>query len=142
MLAKEGQRGIQEKVRGEGWHFVMPIIFTTELKPNIVIEELVERTLSGLPSFPMRRWNWGIPGSIFGAILWLAASGGFRLYLHFFNTYTATYASLGALMILLVWLYVTGLAFLVGGEINAEIERVVTKSSLEKNVPEPTRRAA
>src|SRR6202051_2728912 len=94
------------------------------------------------PSFPMRRWNWGIPGSIFGAILWLAASGGFRLYLHFFNTYTATYASLGALMILLVWLYVTGLAFLVGGEINAEIERVVKKRSLEKNVPEPTRRAA
>lgn len=94
------------------------------------------------PSFTKRRWNWGIPGSIFGAILWLAASGGFRLYLHFFNTYTATYASLGAVMILLVWLYVTGLAFLVGGEINAEIERSTTEKLPGKNLPEPTRRAA
>ena len=94
------------------------------------------------PNFTKRRWNWGIPGSIFGAILWLAASGGFRLYLHFFNTYTATYASLGAVMILLVWLYVTGLAFLVGGEINAEIERAATEKSPGKNLLEPTRRAA
>jgi membrane protein len=75
------------------------------------------------PSLGRRKWYWGIPGSIFGACLWLASSAGFRLYLHFFNTYTATYASLGAVMILLVWLYVTGLAFLIGGEINAEIER-------------------
>jgi membrane protein len=48
---------------------------------------------------------------------------GLRIYLHFFYTYSATYGSLGAVMILLVWLYVTGLAFLIGGEINAEIER-------------------
>jgi membrane protein len=78
------------------------------------------------PSLKTRRWYWGMPGSIFGACLWLAASAGFRLYLHFFNTYTATYASLGAVMILLVWLYVTGLAFLIGGEINAEIEHAAT----------------
>jgi membrane protein len=42
--------------------------------------------------------------------------------LRFFNTYSASYGSLGAVMILLVWLYVTGLAFLIGGQINAEIE--------------------
>jgi len=75
------------------------------------------------PSLEQRRWYWMTPGSIFGSFLWLAASAGLRVYLHFFNTYTATYGSLGAMMILLVWLYVTGLAFLIGGEINVQIER-------------------
>lgn len=76
------------------------------------------------PSLEQRRWHWITPGSIFGGCLWLAASAGLRVYLHFFNIYTATYGSLAAMMILLVWLYVTGLAFLIGGEINAQIERV------------------
>ena len=75
------------------------------------------------PSLDQRKWHWITPGSLFGEFLWLAASAGFRVYLHFFNTYTATYGSLGAMMILLVWLYVTGLAFLIGGEINAQIKR-------------------
>ena len=46
-----------------------------------------------------------------------------RVYLHFFNNYSATYGSLGAVMILMIWLYVSGLAYLIGGEINAVIER-------------------
>jgi membrane protein len=75
------------------------------------------------PSLRNRRWYWGTPGSMFGAFLWLVASVGFRINLHFLNTYPATYGSLEAVMILLVWLYITGLAFLIGGEINAEIER-------------------
>ena len=69
-----------------------------------------------------RRWHWFTPGSAFGGFVWLAASFGFRMYLHFFNNYSASYGSLGAVMILLVWLYVTGLACLIGAEINAEIE--------------------
>ena len=79
------------------------------------------------PSLGKRHWDWITPGSTFGAFLWLIASLGFRIYLHFFNTYTATYGSLGAVMILLVWLYVAGLAFLVGGKINAEIESAASK---------------
>jgi membrane protein len=75
------------------------------------------------PTLVKRSWYSATPGSIFGAILWLAASTGFRAYLHFFNTYTETYGSLGAMMILVVWLYVIGFAFLVGGLINAETER-------------------
>jgi len=94
------------------------------------------------PSLGKRHWYWGMPGSIFGAVLWLSASAGFRLYLHFFNTYTATYASLGAVMILLVWLYVTGLAFLIGGEINAEIERAATGNEYRKSEPSAERRIA
>jgi membrane protein len=49
-----------------------------------------------------------------------------RAYLHFFNTYSATYGSLGAVMVLLVWLYATAFAFLIGGAINAEIGRAIT----------------
>jgi membrane protein len=79
------------------------------------------------PNLRKRRWYWTTPGSMFGTFIWLAASVGFRVYLHFFNTYTDTYGSLGALMILVVWLYVTGLAFLIGGEINAEIERAAMR---------------
>lgn len=75
------------------------------------------------PSVDQRQWHWITPGSLFGEVLWLAASAGLRVYLHFFNTYTATYGSLGAMMILLLWLYVTGLSFLIGGQINAQIDR-------------------
>jgi membrane protein len=74
------------------------------------------------PNLEEQHWYWITPGSVFGLLLWLAASGAFRGYLHFFNTYNKTYGSLGAVMILLVWLYVTGLAFLIGGEINATVE--------------------
>jgi membrane protein len=75
------------------------------------------------PNVKGRRWHWATPGSVFCAFVWLAASVGFKIYLHFFDSYSALYGSLGAVMILLAWLYVTGLAFLVGGEINAEIDR-------------------
>jgi membrane protein len=86
------------------------------------------------PDLPERRWYWVTPGSAFGASLWLVASLGFRLYLRFFNSYSATYGSLGAVMILMLWLYVTGLAFLIGGQINAEIERA-TPDGGAKPVP-------
>ncbi len=79
------------------------------------------------PDLPERTWHWISPGSGFGVLLWLAASGGFRVYLNYVNTYTATYGSLGALIVLLVWLYVTGLSFLIGGEVNAQIERAASQ---------------
>jgi membrane protein len=74
------------------------------------------------PDLEEQHWYWITPGSIVGVLLWVAASFGFRLYLDFFNNYSKTYGSLGAAMILLMWLYITGLALLVGGEINAQIE--------------------
>jgi len=56
--------------------------------------------------------------------LWLLVSFGFRIYLHFFNSYAVTYGSLGALIVLMLWFYLTGVAILIGGEINSEIEGV------------------
>ncbi|HZT58915.1 MAG TPA: YihY/virulence factor BrkB family protein [Pyrinomonadaceae bacterium] len=69
-----------------------------------------------------RGWKWLTPGSVIGVALWLLVSFAFRAYLHFFNTYSTTYGSLGAVIILMLWFYFTGAAILVGGEINSEIE--------------------
>ena len=69
-----------------------------------------------------QRWQWITPGSIVGVVVWIAVSFLFRAYLHLYNSYSKTYGSLGAVIVLLLWLYITGLAILMGGEINSEIE--------------------
>src|SRR5947209_11937794 len=71
------------------------------------------------PDIKEQHWYWITPGSIFGVLLWLISSFGFRVYLHFFNNYSKSYGSLGAVMVLLTWFYVTGLAFMIGAAINA-----------------------
>jgi membrane protein len=73
------------------------------------------------PNLEERKWFWVTPGAVVGVTLWLVSSLGF-LYLHFFNRYSATYGSLGAVIILMLWLYMTGLAILIGGELNWVIE--------------------
>jgi membrane protein len=62
------------------------------------------------------------PGSLVAVVLWLLVSFGFRLYLHYFNSYSKTYGSLGAVIILMLWFYFTGAAILIGGEVNSDIE--------------------
>jgi membrane protein len=74
------------------------------------------------PNLEVRKWYWVTPGAVVGVLLWLIASLGFRIYLHFFNSYSATYGSLGAVVILMLWLYITGFAVLIGGEMNWVIE--------------------
>ena len=75
------------------------------------------------PDLRKRKWRWITPGSLTAVVLWLLISFALRIYLHFFNSYSATYGSLGALIILMLWFYLTGVAILVGGEVNAEIEK-------------------
>jgi len=81
------------------------------------------------PNLEERKWNWVTPGAVTGVALWLVASLGFRLYLHFFNSYSATYGSLGAVIILMLWLYITGFAVLIGGEVNWIIENEDKKTA-------------
>jgi membrane protein len=69
---------------------------------------------------------WLTPGSVTATLLWLAASLGFRLYVVNFGAYNQTYGAIGAVMVLLVWLYLSALAVIVGGELNAEIEHAST----------------
>lgn len=79
------------------------------------------------PDFRKQSWRWLTPGSVIGVGLWLLVSLGFRVYLHYFNSYNATYGSLGAVIILMLWLYFTGVAVLIGGEVNSEIEHAAAK---------------
>ena len=80
-----------------------------------------KRQGKGLRASDYRR-RWFSPGVAIAIVLWLLVSLAFRLYLHFFNSYSATYGSLGALIILMLWFYLTGVAVLLGGEINCEYE--------------------
>jgi membrane protein len=77
------------------------------------------------------RWHWITPGAVLGIVGWMLASLGFRLYLHYFNTYSVTYGSLGAVVILLMWFYITGLMLLIGAEVNSKIEAAAAERSLE-----------
>lgn len=74
------------------------------------------------PDLKEQHWYWITPGSLIGVLLWVVASFGLRVYLQYFGNFSATYGSLGAAIILLMWFYITGLAFLLGAEVNAEIE--------------------
>lgn len=67
-------------------------------------------------------WVWLTPGSIFATVMWLAASLGFKFYVASMGSYTETYGAIGAVMILLLWFYISGLVILLGAEMNAEIE--------------------
>src|SRR5215211_2792549 len=79
------------------------------------------------PDSHRQDWKWITPGAVIGVALWLLISFGFKTYLEFFNSYSATYGSLGAVIILMLWFYFTGTAILVGGEINSEVENEVAK---------------
>jgi membrane protein len=84
------------------------------------------------PNLKHPEWHWITPGAILGLFGWLIASLGFKIYLHFFNSYSKTYGSLGAAMILLLWLYISGYVILLGGEMNAEIGRAVEGQGAEE----------
>ena len=79
------------------------------------------------PDIREQKWKWLTPGAVIGVALWLLVSIAFRVYLHFFNSYSATYGSLGAVIILMLWFYFTGAAVLIGGETNSEIENAAAK---------------
>jgi membrane protein len=87
-------------------------------------------------------WHWVTPGAALGVAIWLLASLGFRIYLHFFNSYSATYGSLGAVVILLLWLYITGFAILIGAELNWIIEAADKGEVAESATTQVQRRAA
>jgi membrane protein len=79
------------------------------------------------PNVHEQHWYWLTPGSVVAVAVWAIASAALRAYLHFFDSYSKTYGSLGAVMILMLWFYVTGLSFLIGSQINATIEHAAAE---------------
>ena len=69
-----------------------------------------------------QEWRFITPGSVVGTVLWLTVTWGFTQYAEHFGKYDATYGSIGGIIVLLTWLYLTGLIFVLGGEINAILE--------------------
>jgi membrane protein len=69
-----------------------------------------------------QEWVWITPGAVVGTFLWILVSLGFKFYVANFTDYNATYGAVGGVMVLLLWFYISGLAILVGAEMNAEIE--------------------
>jgi membrane protein len=66
-----------------------------------------------------QRFRFATPGSVLGTLVWLAATWGFDKYVSHFGRYNVTYGSIGGVIVLLTWFYITGFVFLMGGEANA-----------------------
>lgn len=80
------------------------------------------------PDLHEQQLRWLTPGAAVGVILWLLVSFLFGSYLNFYNTYSVVYGSLGAVIILLLWFYLTGVTILIGGEVNALIEQAAARA--------------
>lgn len=69
-----------------------------------------------------QEWEWVTPGAVAATLLWIVASLAFKLYVANVADYNAMYGTAGAVMVVLLWFYVSALAILLGAEMNAEIE--------------------
>jgi membrane protein len=74
------------------------------------------------PARKHTKFKWAFPGALLATILWLLASWGFSFYVKNFGSYGEVYGSISAVVVLLLWLYITSLIILLGAELNAEIE--------------------
>jgi membrane protein len=81
------------------------------------------------PSREDARWTWITPGSAFAAVTWLLLTWLFGLYVGHLTDYHASYGSLGAVVALLTWMYLSAYAFVFGAELNSEIEHQTAKDS-------------
>jgi membrane protein len=81
------------------------------------------------PSLADHEWRWSTPGALCALILWIGAALGARLYFDRFNDYSGSYGHLNGVVMLLVWLYASNGAILIGGEMNSEIEKASARSS-------------
>jgi membrane protein len=88
------------------------------------------------PSREDAQWRWISPGSVFAALTWLLLTVAFGFYVSHFTNYRASYGSLGAVVALLTWMYLSAYAFIFGAELNSEIEHQTAKDSTTGS-PEP-----
>lgn len=89
-------------------------------------------------------WRWVSPGSVFAVAMWLIVSLGFKLYLNNFDAYNKVYGSISGVIVMMLWLYWSGMVLLVGGEINAEIEHASAEQqgAGDGETTEPAQQAA
>ena len=81
------------------------------------------------PSRENAQWKWITPGSLFAAVTWLLLTLGFSFYVTSITDYNVTYGSLGTIIVLLTWIYLSAYALIFGAELNSEIEHQTAKDS-------------
>ncbi len=86
------------------------------------------------PDRDVPKWKWASPGVIAATILWMSGSGLFSLYVDKFASYDKTYGALGALLVLLIWLWLSAFVVLLGAEINGEAERQTRRKTSAADV--------
>ncbi|HYP08248.1 MAG TPA: YihY/virulence factor BrkB family protein [Bryobacteraceae bacterium] len=102
---------------------VLPLVFM------LVVCALIYRFA---PNVREHGWQALMPGAFVAVTLWFIATSLFRFYLSVFDSYSKTYGSLGAVIVLLLWLYLCGAAVLIGGEVNAEIRKAAAAAGAEE----------
>ena len=112
------------------WAYVFPLPAVSMLLAILIDAQLalsVGVMLSILyyasPNVRQPAFRWVTPGGILAVVVWIVASAAFGLYVAAFGSYNKTYGSLGAIIVFLVWLWLTNVAILLGAELNAEVER-------------------
>src|SRR3712207_3238426 len=88
----------------------------------LVVSQVIAFLYWVAPNVRQPGYRWISPGSIFAVAVWVVASAAFAFYVANFGSYNKTYGSLAAVIIFLVWLWITNLVILLGAELNAEIE--------------------
>jgi membrane protein len=107
--------------------FVMVSLLTITIVPQLLILLVVASLMIAViyrfgPSRNRAQWRWISPGSIFAAVVWIAASLLFSWYTSHFGSYNKTYGSLGAAIAFMTWMWISTIVILVGAKINAELE--------------------
>lgn len=125
---------------GSGWTIIWQII--QAVAALFFLSLVFSLTYHWGPDRKKHRWRWISPGSVVGIVGWVLVSIGFRIYLHYFDRYAITYGSLGAVIILLTWFYVSGLMLLLGAEINAVILRAKIQHTAAVQKPGAEKQAA
>ena len=90
------------------------------------------------PNLRDQRWEWSTPGAVVATSLWAGSTLLLRTYLHF-SSFQTIYGGLGAVVTLLLWLYLTSAAIFIGGEVNSEIEKAAAEAG-HRDVRRPAER--
>lgn len=117
-----------------------PVVIVGKVVGYVVLSFLAALIASVLyrigPSREDAKWKWITPGSMVAALAWLLLTVAFGFYVSHFTDYHASYGSLGAVVALLTWMYLSAYAFVFGAELNSEIEHQTAKDSTTGS-PEP-----
>ena len=81
------------------------------------------------PSRNAPEWQWASVGAVVGCLVWLVASAGFAFYVSNFGSYNESFGSLGGVIVLLMWFWISAFVILLGAELNAELEAQTRKDS-------------